>query len=108
MLERAYRLKTYTYRWLIQYPQYKSLFTIEEEWKAVEYVLQVLLPFRYWTLWMSKWRTITLHRVISIYNDIFDHMESVSKALTKKKLQWKREFHHAIRYVRTKLRKYYT
>src|SRR5437588_13046825 len=60
MLERAYRLKTYTYRLLIQYPQYKSLFTTEKEWRAVEYVLQVPLPFRYWTLWMSKRQTITL------------------------------------------------
>ena len=107
MLERAYRLKTYTYRWLIQYPQYKSLFTTEEEWRAVEYVLQVLLPFRYWTLWMSKRRTITLHRVIVIYNHMFDHMDSVLKALSKKKIQWKRDIHRAVRCARTKLRKYY-
>ena len=108
MLERAYRLKSYTYCWLNGYPQYQSLFTTEDEWKAVEYVLQVLLPFRYWTLWMSKRRTITLHRVISIYNDMFDHMDSVLKALSKKRVQWKRDIHRAVRCARAKLRKYYS
>jgi len=108
MLERAYRLKSYTYSWLVQYPQYHSLCTTEDEWKAVEYVLQVLLPFRYWTLWMSKRKTITLHRVIGIYNAIFDHLDGVLKALAKKRLQWKRDIHRAVRSARAKLRKYYT
>lgn len=108
MLERAYRLKAYTFCWLSQYPQYQPLFTTDDEWKAVEYVLQVLLPFRYWTLWMSKRRTITLHRVISIYNGIFDHLDSVLKALAKKRVQWKRDIHRAVRCARAKLRKYYS
>ena len=108
MLERAYRLKSYTCWWLIEYPQYQGLFTTDDEWKAVEYVLQVLLPFRYWTLWMSKRKTITLHRVISIYNAMFDHMDSVLKALSKKKVQWKKDIHRAVRCARAKLRKYYS
>ena len=108
MLERAYRLRPYIRCWLRQYPQFTSLYTTEEEWKAVEYVLQVLLPFRYWTLWMSKRQSITLHRVITIYNDMFDHMESVLKALAKKRTQWKKDIHKAVRAGRAKLREYYS
>ena len=38
---------------------------------------------------------------------MFDHMDSVLKALSKKKIQWKRDIHKAVRCARTKLRKYY-
>ena len=38
---------------------------------------------------------------------MFDHMDSVLKALSKKKIQWKRDIHRAVRCARTKLRKYY-
>jgi hypothetical protein len=108
MVEKAYRLQPYMCLWLVDYPQFSPLFTTDEEWNAVEYVLQVLCPFRYWTLWMSKRHTITLHRVITIYNDMFDHMESVLKALAKKQTQWKRDIHSAVQASRRKLRKYYS
>jgi hypothetical protein len=108
MLERAYRLRPYTRFWLQEYPQFSTLWTTEEEWKAIEYVLQVLLLFRYWTLWMSKRKSITLHRVITIYNDMFDHVENVLKSLAKKRTQWKKDIHRAVRASRSKLRKYYS
>ena len=57
---------------------------------------------------MSKRKTITPHRVISIYNDMFDHMDSVLKALWKKRVEWQRDIHRAVRCARAKLRKYYS
>jgi len=33
---------------------------------------------------MSKWHAVTLHHVITVYNDIFDHMDGVMRALAKK------------------------
>src|SRR6266481_3837812 len=56
---------------------------------------------------MSKRQSITLHRVITIYNDMFDHIESVLKALVKKRTQWKKDIHKAVRASRAKLREYY-
>jgi hypothetical protein len=32
--------------------------------------------------------TVSLHHVIEVYNNRFDHMDSVMPALSKKKTQW--------------------
>ena len=34
---------------------------------------------------MAKRHTVTLHQVITVYNDMFDHMDGVMRALAKKK-----------------------
>jgi len=56
LLEQAYRLQEFTREWLKhpQYSDYQSLYTTENEWTIVKYVMEVSMPFRYWTLWMSK------------------------------------------------------
>jgi hypothetical protein len=79
LLERPYRLREFTRLWLHipQYAEYRSLFTTQDEWMIVKYVMEVLRPFQYWTLWMSKRHTVTLHHVITVYNDMFDHMDGV-------------------------------
>jgi hypothetical protein len=109
MLERAYRLRDYTAHWLKnpKYEEFRPLFTTDEEWRVVEYVLEVLRPFRYWTLWMSKRHSITLHRVIGIYNDMFDHMEGIITALSMKQTQWKIDIRRGMRAARKKLSSYY-
>jgi len=109
LLERAYRLREFTREWLQnpKYSEYRPLFTTQDEWTIVKYVMEVLRPFRYWTLWMSKWHTVTLHHVITVYNDVFDHMDSVMWALAKKKTQWKEDLFFAVKLARQKLSKYY-
>jgi len=110
LLERAYHLREFTREWL-QYPkysEYRPLFTTQDEWTIVKYVMEVWRPFRYWTLWMSKRHTVTLHRVITVYNDMFDHMDGVMRALAKKKTQWKEDLFFAVKLARQKLSKYYT
>jgi len=57
---------------------------------------------------MSQRHTITLHHVITVYNDMFDHMDSVMRALGKKKTQWKEDLFFAVKCARKKLSKYYT
>jgi len=110
LLERTYRLREFTREWLKnpKYSDYRPLFTTQDEWTIVKYVMEVLRPFRYWTLWMSKRHTITLHNVITVYNDMFDHMDGVMRALAKKKTQWKEDLFFAVKYARQKLSKYYT
>jgi len=49
--------------------------------------MDVLRPFRSWTLWMSRWHTVTLHRLITVYNDMFDHMDGVMRVLAKRNTQ---------------------
>jgi len=79
LLERAHRLWKFTSLWLQnpKYTDYRPLFTTQNQWTIVKYVMEVLRPFRYLTLWMSKRHTVTLYHVITVYNDMFDHMDGV-------------------------------
>jgi hypothetical protein len=55
---------------------------------------------------MSKRHTITLHPVITGYNDMFDHMDGMMQALAKKKTQWKEHLFCAVKCVQQKMSKY--
>jgi hypothetical protein len=95
--------------WL-QDPKYTDnwpLFTTQDEWTIVKYVMEVLRAFWYWTLRMSNRHTITLHHVITVYNDTFDHMDGMIWTFAKKKLQWKEDFFFAVKLAWQKLSKYY-
>jgi len=69
--------------------------------------MEVLRLFRYWTLWMSKRHTVPLHYVITVYNEMFDHMDGVMRALAKKKTQWKEDLFFAVKLARQKFSKYH-
>jgi hypothetical protein len=69
--------------------------------------MEVLCPFRYWTLCISKQHTVTLHHVITGYNDIFVHMDGVMRTLAKKKKQWKEDLFFAVMLAQQKLSEYY-
>jgi len=109
LLERAYSLQQFTHEWLQnpKYSEYWPLFTTQDESTIVKYVMEVLRPFRYWTLWMSQRHTVTLHHVITAYNDMFDHMDGVRRALAKKNTQWKEDLFFTVQLARLKLSKYY-
>jgi hypothetical protein len=110
LLERADQLREFTLEWLKnpKYSNYQPLFTTQDEWTIVKYVMEVLRPFRYWTLWMSKRHTVTLHHVITDYNDMFDHMDGVMRALAKKMTQWTEDLFFAVKCARQKSSTYYT
>jgi len=56
---------------------------------------------------MLKGHTVTLHHVITIYNDMFDHMDGILRASGKKKTQWKEDLYFSVKFARQKLFKYY-
>jgi len=109
LLECAYRLLEFTCEWLQnpKYSGYRQLFTTQDEWTIVKYVMEVLRPFRYWTLWMSKRHTVTFHHVMTVYNDMFDHMDGVMRDLAKKKNQWKEDLFFTVKLAQQKRSKYY-
>jgi len=109
LLECTNWLREFMREWLqnSKYSDYRPLFTTQDEWTIVKYVMAVLNPFRYWTLWMSKRHTVTLHQVITVYSDMFDRMDSIIRALAKKKTQWKGDLFFAVKLARQKLSKYY-
>jgi len=57
---------------------------------------------------MSKWHSVTLHHIITVYNDMFDHMDDMMQALHKQKTQWKEDLFFAVKCERQKMSKYYT
>jgi len=51
---------------------------------------------------------VTLHHVITDYNDMFDHMDGIMRALVKKKTQWKEDLYFTVNFAQQKFSKYYT
>jgi len=56
---------------------------------------------------MSKRHTVTLHHVISVYNDMFDHMDGVMRALARIKTHRKEDLFFAGKLAQQKLAKSY-
>jgi len=73
----------------------------------IKYVMEVVRPFRYWTIWISKWHTAALHHVITLYNDMFDHMDGVLWTLARNKTQWKEDLYFVTMVACQILSKYY-
>jgi len=57
---------------------------------------------------MSKRHSVTLHHVITVYDDMFDHTDGLIRALAKKKTRWKEDLLFAVKLARQKLSKYHT
>jgi len=51
---------------------------------------------------------MTLHHVITVYNDMFNHTDGVMQAVDKNKTQGKEDLYFAVKFARWKLDKYYT
>jgi hypothetical protein len=68
-VELSYRLREFTPKWIQNTKDGDSrpLFITEDNWTIVQSVMKVWRPFRYWTLWMSKWHTIRLRQVLTVY-----------------------------------------
>ena len=107
--EQAYRLHELPRKWLKNPNQchYRTLFTTQDEWTIVKYIMDFLRQFRYYTLWMSKMRTVTLHQVITVFNDMIEHIDGVMRALPKNKTQKKENLHLAVKFACQKVSKYY-
>jgi len=109
LLKCSYQLWEFTPKWFQnpKYTAYRPLFTTQDEWTIVKNVMAVLRPFQYWTLWISKRHTVTLHHIITEYNEIIDHLNGVMRALAKKKTPWKEDMFFAVKLARQKLSKSY-
>ena len=57
---------------------------------------------------MSNWHTVILHHVITLSNDMLNHMDGVMQALAKKMTQWKEDLYSAVKFGQQKLSRYCT
>jgi len=61
MMERSVRLREFTKDWLQTYAEFTPLWSPQDEGRQIEYILELLQLVRFWTLWMSKTRGVTIH-----------------------------------------------
>jgi hypothetical protein len=90
-----------------KYSDYQPQFTTQDEWTNVKYVIEVLRPFRYWTLWMSELHSVTLHHIIPVQNDMFNHTDGVIHALAKIKTLWNEDSIFTVNLAPQNLPRYY-
>lgn len=109
LLMGVYWLGECSCQWLInpQYRYHRPLFMILDKWTIVKYLMEVLRPVRYWTLCMSNQHTITLHPIITVYNDMSVHIDGMMWELAKKRTAWKENVLFAVKCERQMLSKYY-
>lgn len=62
---------------------YRPVFTTQDQWTIVTYIMEVFRPLQYWTLWMLKRHTVTLHHILIVYNAMFNHMDGNIRAFGK-------------------------
>jgi len=109
LLDCTYWLWEFTHDWLRhpKYTNYRPLFTTEDEWTIETYVMEVLRTFRYWTMLMLTWHPVTLRHVVSVYNDIFNHMDGVIQAVAKKKTPLEEDLFFTVKLAQQKPSKDY-
>ena len=56
---------------------------------------------------MSKQPMVTLRHIITVFNDIFDHMDGVMQALAKRMTELKGDLYFTVKFVRQMQSNYY-
>jgi hypothetical protein len=56
---------------------------------------------------MSKRYSVTMHHVITLYNNMFDYMHGMMRTLAQHNSQWNEDLFFAVKLARQKLSKYY-
>jgi len=107
MLERSVQLREFTKDGLQTYAEFTPLRSTPKEWRHIEYILEVLQPIRFWTLWMSKTRGVTIHQVFQVYQDMFDNLEIQISKLEQKRIQWKIDIREGLVKAKFKAPSYY-
>jgi hypothetical protein len=97
MLDRALALKVYIRHWIDKYPAYRGLLLTEDEWLLLEDVLTILQPFRFYTLWISSSKSVTIHRSLEVYSAIILRLQHRLDELKHARLDWKVELRTAMK-----------
>ena len=107
MLQSSVRLRELTKDSLHTHAEFTPLWSTPEESRQIEYILEVLQPIRFLTLWMSKTRAVTIHQVFHVYQDIFDHLEMQISKLERMWMQWKVDIREGLVKSKLKATSYY-
>jgi hypothetical protein len=64
---------------------------------VVKYVMEVIMSFRSWSMWMLTWHTVNLHHIVTVYNDMFDHTDGAMGVLAKQMTEWKEDLSFTVK-----------
>jgi hypothetical protein len=78
-----------------------------DEWKHVEYILELLYDFWLYTTLLSEHCGPTIHQVYDVYNSLFNHIEDAISLLKNKTRYWKRKLYYGLLAAKKKLQVYY-
>lgn len=106
MLRRAKRLQSTFDEFCSQYDQDHFALS-QEEWRQIDYLLWITLPFFKFTTLLSKTKDVSIHLIFSIYNKLFTHLETSKSALKRKKVAWKQLMLASLEAAEKKLSHYY-
>jgi hypothetical protein len=106
MLRRARRLSSTYDKYCIEHDQFQFKLN-QEEWRQIDYLLNITQPFYKWTTGLSKIKDVTIHNVFRVYNKLFDHLETSIRQLERKRIPWKQAMLRALYAGKEKLTVYY-
>ena len=108
MLKRARKLKPFIDQ-LFNSGAASTLEYLElTEWRQVDYLIELLQPFAKYTAAISATNGRTVHQVMDVYNDLFDHLDEQEAKLARKRLPWKVQMYKGLGEAREKLTEYYS
>ena len=84
MLIRVHMLQNTIDSWLSQNDQFIYLTITSEEWKQVEYLIELTKPFAFFTALIGKSKGPMIHNVFNIYESLFNHLEDSMVLLRQK------------------------
>lgn len=109
MMKRARKLREALSRYATECPNDKIYTFSEEEWRHVDYLIDILHPFKIFTEAIGRVESgPTVHMVFEVYNQLFSHMEDNIRLLKRKRLPWKIKIRQALDNGYHKLSHYYT
>jgi hypothetical protein len=107
MLRRAKRLRSFFQPFCEEYDCEEMLLD-NQEWRQIDYLLQITRPFFDYTTELSKTKEVTTHLVFKLYNALFDHFFEAEALLKRKRVPWKSDMLKALTAGRLKLDEYYS
>jgi hypothetical protein len=109
MLIRAVRLQDTITKFCSEYFPAQPFSLIDQEWKQIKYLIDILRPFNFFTQTVSKTKGITLPYVLSIYDELFERLSESRRRLLVKvsSCTWVKPLIQGISAAENKLDDYY-
>lgn len=106
-MKRARQLRLALTKYFQQSNETETANLTNVEWKHIDYLIEILNPFEYYTKCIAKSQGVTIQLVFEIYNQLIEHMETHIEKLQLKRVPWKVKMRDALRKGKDKLSHYY-